>query len=114
MVLADLVFGQGFLIQRWFLVHRSWCPHKEQGNLLDRFCKGTDPILEASTPDLITPPEAHLLTITLGIGQMNEERGTNFQTIADLNSMFFHLPKVRDHFYLEMKAFSKGTRREEM
>lgn len=45
---------------------------------------------------------------------MNEERGTNFQTIADLNFMFFHLPKVRDHFYLEMKAFSKGTRREEM
>ena len=32
-MLADLVFGQGFLIQRWFLVHRSWCPHKEQGNL---------------------------------------------------------------------------------
>ena len=30
MVLADLVFGQGFLIQRWFLVHRSWRPHKEQ------------------------------------------------------------------------------------
>lgn len=28
--------------------------------------------------------------------------------------MFFHLPKERDHFYLEMKAFRKGMRREEM
>ena len=85
---------------------------RSRRSLLDRFCKGTtDPILEASTLDLI---EAHLLTITLGIRQTNEERGTNFQTIADLNSMFFHLPKERDHFYLEMKAFRKGMRREEM
>ena len=45
MALADLVFGEGFL------VHKSLCLHLVEGarDLLGLFCKGANPILEGFT-----------------------------------------------------------------
>lgn len=42
------------------------------------------------------------------------EADTNVQSIADLNSIFYHLSKVRGHFYLGMKGVRKDMRKEEM